>query len=150
LSTLALGTEAAPAAGPGAAAAPSDARPGIVLRYADLGLLALALPIFVLAGWPLLGYAAAAVAWLAQHAILAYADRASMAALRRGDRRRALGIVGAATIGRLWLVTLAILLVGLLGEREDGLAAAVLTFVLVTVHLGCLAVARLLYPPEAA
>jgi hypothetical protein len=149
LSTLALGTEAAAAAGPEAGAATSVAGPGVLLRYADLVVLALALPVFVVAGWPLVGYAAAAGAWLAQHVVLAYAERASLAALRRGDRRRALGIVGAATLGRLWLVTLTILLVGLLGEREDGLAAAVLTLVLVTVHLACLAVARLLHPPEA-
>jgi hypothetical protein len=148
LSTLALGTEAAPAAG--AEAPTSGARPGVLLRYADLVVLALALPVFVVAGWPLVGYAAAAGAWLAQHVILFYADRASVAALRRRDRRRALGIVGAATLGRLWLVTLSILLVGLLGEREDGLAAAVLTLVLVTVHLGGVAAARLLYPPEEA
>ena len=57
-----------------------------------------------------------------------------------------MGIVGAATLGRVWLVALAILLVGLLGEREDGLAAAVLTLALVTVHLGCLAFSKLLYP----
>jgi hypothetical protein len=124
------------------------ARAGVALRYADLGVLALALPLFLVAGWPLLGYAAAAAAWLAQHLILFYADRASVAALRRGERNRALGIVGVSTLGRLWLVTLAILLVGLLGEREDGLAAAVLTFVLVTVHLGCLALTKLLHTPE--
>jgi hypothetical protein len=142
LSTLALeGSEAAAAAG-------SGARPGVLLRYADLALLALALPLFVVADWPLVGYAAAAGAWLAQHVILAYADRASVAALRRGERNKALGIVGVSTLGRLWLVTTAILLVGLLGEREDGLAAAVLTFVLVTVHLGCLALSRLLYPED--
>ncbi len=45
-------------------------------------------------------------------------------------------MVGASTLGRVWLVALAVLLVGLLGDREDGLAAAVLTAVLVTVHLG--------------
>jgi hypothetical protein len=120
--------------------------PGVALRYADLALLALALPIFLAADWPLLGYAAAAAAWLAQHAMLAFADRASAAALAGGDRRRAIGIVGGVTLGRVWLVTLAILLVGLLGEREDGLAAAVLTLALVTVHLGCLAASKLLYP----
>lgn len=129
-----------------AAAVPGGARPGVLLRYADLVLLALALPIFLLAGLPVLGYAAAAAAWLAQHAILAFADRASVAALRRGERNRALGIVGFSTLGRLWLVTLTILLVGLLGEREDGLAAAVLTLALVTVHLGCWGISRLLYP----
>ncbi len=127
-------------------AASSGARPGLLLRYADLALLALALPVFVVADLPLLGYAAAAAAWLAQHAILAYADRASVAALKRGERNRALGIVGFSTLGRLWLVTLAILLVGLLGEREDGLAAALLTLVLVTAHLGTLAISKLFYP----
>ena len=43
-------------------------------------------------------------------------------------------------------MALAILLVGLLGEREDGLAAAVLCLALVTVHLACLAFSKLLYP----
>jgi hypothetical protein len=141
LSTLAL-------EGSDAAAASGGARPGLLLRYADLALLALALPVFALAGLPLVGYAAGAAAWLAQHAILATADRASAAALARGERNRALGIVGVSTLGRVWLVTLAILLVGLLGEREDGLAAAVLTLALVTVRLGCMALSGLLYPQE--
>jgi hypothetical protein len=135
LSTLALeGSEAA--AG------------GRALRYADLLLLALALPVFVLADLPLLGYAAAAAAWLAQHAILVFAERRSAEALRAGNRRGALGSIAAATLGRVWLVTLAILLVGLLAEREDGLAAAVLSAVLVTAHLGGQALSRL-FAPEA-
>jgi hypothetical protein len=122
----------------------------VLLRYADLLLLAVALPIFLAAGLPMLGYAVAAAAWLAQHAILAGADRASATALGRGDRRRALGIVGAATLGRVWLVALAVLLVGLLGEREDGLAAAVLCFALITVHLGSFALGKLLSPENSS
>jgi hypothetical protein len=118
----------------------------VLLRYPDLVLLAVALPIFLAAGWPLLGYAVAAAAWLAQHAILAWADRASAAALAQGDRRRALGIVGGSTLGRVWLVALAVLLVGLLGEREDGLAAAVLCLALITLHLGSFALTKMLYP----
>jgi hypothetical protein len=118
----------------------------VLIRYADLLLLALALPIFAVAGLPMVGYTVAALAWLGQHLILYFADRAAASALARGDRRRAMGMIGAATLGRLWLVTMAILLVGLLGEREDGLAAALLTLVLVTVHLGCLAVSKLLDP----
>jgi L-asparagine transporter-like permease len=138
LSTLALGGSEA-AAG----------RPGVALRFPDLFLLALALPVFLLADLPLLGYAVAAAVWVAQHAVLALAQRSATAALRRQDRRRALAMMGASTLGRVWLVTLAILLVGVLGEREDGLAAAVLSFALVTVHLGSMAFARLLYPEEA-
>jgi hypothetical protein len=120
----------------------------IALRYLDIVLLVLALPVFLLGGLPMLGYAVAAAAWLAQHAMLAGADRASKAALARGDRRRALGIVGFATLGRVWLVALAVLLVGLLGEREDGLAAALLSLALVTVHLGSFALVKLLYPED--
>lgn len=142
MSTLALET----ATGPDPAA--RQRRPGVLLRYADLALLALALPIFIAAGWPLVGYAAAAAAWLAQHAMIFFSDRASRAALAAGDRNRALGIVGATTLGRVWLVAMAILLVGLLGEREDGLAAAVLTLALVTLHLACLAFSKLLYPED--
>lgn len=125
------------------------ARSGLALRYGDLAVLAAALPIFLVAELPMLGYAAAAGAWLAQHAVLALADRGAKSALGRGDRRRALGLIGAATLGRVWLVTLAILLVGLLGEREDGLAAAVLTLALVTVHLAAMALSKLLEPREA-
>jgi hypothetical protein len=139
LSTLALdGSDAAPAAG----------GPPAWLRYADLGLLAVALPVFALAGLPMLGYAAAAGAWLIQHAVLVAAQGRATAALRRGDRRVALGSIAAATLGRVWIVTLAILLVGLLGEREDGLAAAVLSLALVTTHFGAMGFARLLYPED--
>lgn len=120
----------------------------MLLRFGDLALLALALPIFVAAGWPLLGYVVAAAAWLAQHVLIILSDRASRAALSSGDRRRALGIVGGATLGRLWLVATAILLVGLLAEREDGLAAALLTLALVTVHLLCLGFSKFLYPED--
>ncbi len=118
----------------------------MLLRFGDLVLLAAALPIFVAADWPLLGYAVATGAWLAQHVLILLSDRASKSALAAGDRRRALGIVGAATLGRLWLVATAILLVGLLAEREDGLAAAVLTLALVTSHLIFLGFSKFLYP----
>ena len=128
----------------------ATARPGALLRYADLILLALALPLFVLADWPLLGYAVAAGGWLAQHVVRVVAERRATAAIARGDRRTALGAVGMATVGRLWIVTLPILAVGLIAEREDGLAAAVLAAVLVTVHLGSVAVMRLLHPEEGA
>jgi len=138
LSTLALNTSEA-----------ARARPGVALRYPDLIFLALALPVFVLADLPLLGYLVAAGAWIVQHLILIAADRASAKALRAGDRRRALGIVAGATLGRVWLMATAILLVGLLAEREDGLAAALLTLVLVTLHLGGLAYSKLLYPEGA-
>ena len=130
----------------GSDAAGTAGRPSWALRYPDLGLLALALPVFVLADLPLVGYAAAAAAWIAQHLVLAFAQGRATAALRRGDRRIALATIGAATLGRVWLVTLTILAVGLAGEREDGLAAAVLCVLLVTLHLAALGLEKLLYP----
>ena len=42
----------------------------LALRYPDVIVLVLALPVFVLADWPLLGYAVCAGAWLAQHGVL--------------------------------------------------------------------------------
>jgi hypothetical protein len=125
-------------------------QPPLALRYPDVGLLALALPVFIVADLPMLGYVVAAAAWIAQHAILLASQRYAASALRRGDRRAAMAAVGAATLGRVLLVTLAILLVGLLGEREDGLAAAVLSLALVTVHFLALGFTRLLYPEDGA
>jgi hypothetical protein len=115
----------------------------LVLRYPDLVLLALALPIFVLADWPMLGYGVAAAVWLAQHAIQLFAESRSRRALGEGDRKTALGVIAGATLARVWLVSLSILLVGGLGEREDGLAAAVLCAALVTLSLAGRALSRL-------
>jgi hypothetical protein len=116
-----------------------------MLGWADLALLALSLPVFVLAGWPLSGYAVAAGAWLAQRGIQLVASRRATGAQKRGDRRAALGILAGATLARVWLIALAVLLVGL-AEREAGLAAALLSAALFTVYLATQFVARLLEP----
>ncbi|MGI9019179.1 MAG: hypothetical protein ACR2G3_00520 [Solirubrobacterales bacterium] len=124
-------------------------RAPLALRYADMLLLALALPIFVLADFPLIGYITAAVAWVVQHVVWVVSERRATGALRRGDKRSALGAVGVSMVGRLWIVTLPIFLVGIIVEREAGLAAAVLTVALVTAHLGAVAMTRLFHPQEA-
>ncbi len=113
------------------------------LRFADLAVLALALPIFLIAGWPMLGYGVIAVVWLVQRGVQLAAERRSARALAEGDRRSAMGVLAGSILGRVWLVTLSILLVGGLAERQDGLAAAILSAVLVTVSLGTQALARL-------
>jgi putative exporter of polyketide antibiotics len=117
----------------------------MVVRYGDLVLLALALPAFLLAGWPMLGYAVAAAAWLAQRGIQLIATRRVRRSMASGDRRAALGIMGASTLGRVWLIALAVLIVGLV-EREAGLAAALLSVALFTLYLGSRVFERLLYP----
>jgi hypothetical protein len=120
----------------------------MALRYADLVLLTLAFPAFIIAGWPLLGYAVAAAAWLAGRGIEYAAKRRATRSLAGGDRRTALGTMAVATLGRVWLIALAVLLVGL-AEREAGLAAALLCLALFTLYMVGKVVERLLYPEEA-
>lgn len=97
--------------------------PLFFLRHLDLALLAIALPVFLLADWPIAGWAAAAFAWLAQKGIAAYATRK---ARDTEDIRKMAGIMTGSMIGRGWLVALTILAVGLLVDDESGLAAGVL------------------------
>jgi hypothetical protein len=91
-------------------------------------VLALALPVFVVAGLPVLGYAFIAGAWVTQRVIAQYAERKAIAT---GDRRAAMGVIGGTMVLRLWLLGLSVLGAGLL-EREAGLAAGVLAAVLFT------------------
>ncbi len=46
-----------------------------ILRYLDIGVLVAALPAFLLADLPLLGYGATAAAWMAQRGIQVLAGR---------------------------------------------------------------------------
>ncbi len=118
-------------------------RPEIpALRHLDLLVLALALAIFLAAGLPMLGYAVAAGAWLVGRGIQWAADRKVEAALDRGDRRTAMGLTAFSGLGRVWLIALAVLLVGL-ADRDAGLAAAVLSALLFTVYLVNLLLGRL-------
>ena len=102
----------------------------IFLRYLDLVILALALPVFLVAGFPLLGWGAAAVGWLAQRAIQLYANRKAVAA---DDPRKTVGIITGSMIGRGWLVALIIFAAGMV-DNDAGLAAAVLVIVLFTAY----------------
>src|SRR3954467_3463688 len=85
LSTLALeGSSAAVSGGD------EGSRLLLALRYADLGVLALALPLFLLMGASMLGYAAAAGAWILQRLIQFAAERGAKKQLAAGVRRNAL------------------------------------------------------------
>jgi hypothetical protein len=98
------------------------------LKHLDLVVLALALPVFLLAGFPLLGWGAAAAAWIAQRVI---AEQANRRARRSDDPRTVAGLLTGSMIGRGWLVALAIFGAGMV-EREAGLTAAVLSILLFT------------------
>jgi hypothetical protein len=102
----------------------------IAVRYLDLVLLALALPVFLLGGLPMLGYAAGAAAWLVQRGVQLALNRKAAAA---DDPRTVVGIAAGSMIGRGWLVALTIFAAGLKDE-DAGLAAAVLVIVLFTAY----------------
>ena len=111
-------------------------------KHVDLLVLAAALAVFALGGLPMLGYAAAAGAWLLQRAIQHFAGRRAAQELASGNRQRAMGVVGATALGRVWLMAAAALGAGL-AERESGLAAAILLAVLFTVSFAAQGLAHL-------
>ncbi|HEX3042712.1 MAG TPA: hypothetical protein VHP56_11555 [Solirubrobacterales bacterium] len=101
-------------------------------KYVDLIALLAALAVFLLGDLPLLGFAVAAAVWLLQRGIQMLAQRRMKQELARGNRQKAMGIVAGSTLGRVWLMATAVLLVGI-AERESGLAAAILLLALFTI-----------------
>jgi hypothetical protein len=101
-------------------------------KYVDLIALLVALAVFLLGDFPLLGYAVAAAAWLTQRGIQTLAQRRMKQELAAGNRQKAMGMVAGSTLGRVWLMATSVLLVGI-AERESGLAAAVLLLALFTI-----------------
>ena len=107
-----------------------------LLRYLDLVLLAVALPVFIAAGFPMAGYLAVAGIWIVMYAIELLSNRAIEGAVTRRDRRAAMGWLGATGLARAWIVALGVLITGLVAGKGAGLSAAVLAAILFTVHLG--------------
>ena len=101
------------------------------LRYVDLILLALALPLFLLAGLPMAGYAVAAGAWIAQRLIRSFLQGRAAAS---DDPRTVAGLLVTSMLTRGWLVALAVFGVGL-SDNTAGLCAAVLCLALFSVYL---------------
>ena len=103
----------------------------IFLRQLDVVLLLLALPVFVAADQPLLGWAATSVAWIAQKALQASLER--KAAVTE-DPKGFFRLMAGSLIGRSWLLALTIFGVGI-ADRAAGLAAAVLALAVFTCYL---------------
>jgi hypothetical protein len=116
-------------------------------KHVDLLVLAAAAVVFVLAGFPLLGYAVGAAAWLAQRGVQWLAQRRSTEALKAGNRQRAMGIIAATTLGRVWLMATVVLLAGI-AQRTAGLSSAILLAILFTISMGSAGLAYLLQPEE--
>jgi hypothetical protein len=118
----------------------------IALRYLDIVILILALPVFLAADLPMLGYAAAALAWLVQRAIQIVLIRKAAAS---DDPRTVVGITAGSMIGRAWLVALTIFAAGM-KDNDAGLAAAVLVIILFTAYFTVSMIMRPFEKPEQA
>jgi uncharacterized membrane protein YkgB len=77
------------------------------------------------------------------------AGRRVAEAIANGNRQKAMGTLAASTLGRVWLMVTAALLVGI-ADRESGLAAALLLVVLFTVSFAAQGIAYLLEPEGQA
>jgi hypothetical protein len=103
----------------------------VVLRLLDLVVLAVAFPVFVLADFPLAGYAAGAGAWVVQRTLQVTIERRAKAS---DDPRTVVGLTAGSMIARGWLVALTIFGVGVAVDNKAGLSAAVLVIALFTVY----------------
>ena len=97
----------------------------------DVALVVLAAPFVILMGGPLLGYLAGAGAWIATRVLGAVIENQA----RGRSAKTQVGWNFGALMGRAWILGITILVVGLAGEREDGLMAALLALVAFTVYL---------------
>jgi hypothetical protein len=101
------------------------------VRYLDFVALALALPVFILADFPLGGYLVGAGAWVVQRAIQVLIQRRATASR---DPRTIVGLLAGSMIARGWFCAIAIFLAGIIGDNDTGLAAALLIVMLFTVY----------------
>ncbi|MBJ7469961.1 MAG: hypothetical protein JHD16_01605 [Solirubrobacteraceae bacterium] len=102
-----------------------------LLRNLDLLLLGVALPVFLVAGFPMLGWLTAAVIWIAWRAIGEWTDRKARD-IGTSNPGKFAGIAAGSMIGRGWMMGLILITVGLLTNDETGLSAALLCVVLFT------------------
>jgi hypothetical protein len=107
-------------------------------------VLALALPVFLLADFPVGGYLAGGGAWIVQRAIQIYVNRRAAAS---SDPRTIVGLTAGSMIARGWFCAIVIFLTGIIGTSEAGLAAALLVVLLFTVYFALGMVLRPLDSP---
>lgn len=103
----------------------------IASTIAAATVIALALPIFAVAGWPLSGWALAAVLWVAAEIFALVLARLPGSP----DNLAAAGVRGIGTTSRALLVGIVLVIVTVSNETV-GLAAAILYAIAFTVELG--------------
>jgi len=111
---------------------PETGRGMRIARNVDLIFLAVALGVFLALGLPILGWATAAGAWVAQRLLR---DFLNSRARKAEDPREMVGYLAGSMIARGWICALIIFGVGIATEDEVGLSAAVLFVFTFTFYL---------------
>jgi hypothetical protein len=113
------------------AASPDTPTSVRVLKNVDVIALAVALVLFLIAGFPIAGWIAGAGAWAIQRGINELAVRKAISA---EDVRTRVGLLAGSMIVRGWIVAGIIIAVGV-GNRDAGLSAAILFLLVFTLQL---------------
>ncbi|HEY1357095.1 MAG TPA: hypothetical protein VGF21_02210 [Thermoleophilaceae bacterium] len=103
----------------------------MAIRRLDLAVLAIALPVFLVLGMPLLGWGVVSGLWLVQRLAQQLVERRAFAS---ADPTRATAALALSMFARVWIFALVIFVLGK-SDRDAGLSAALLSVVLVTVYL---------------
>jgi hypothetical protein len=113
------------------AASPGTPTSVRVLKNVDVIVLALALVLFLVAGFPIAGWLAGAGAWTVQRIVNELAVRKAESA---DDVRTRVGLLAGSLILRGWIAAGVIIAVGV-SDKDAGLSAAVLFLAVFTLHL---------------
>lgn len=101
------------------------------LRYLDVAVIVVAAIPALALGVPALGYIVGAAGWLIQR-LAQHFDRRLTA--RVADPVRRAGANLFESFGRIWLLAGAIVVAALVGNRSDGLTAAIVVFAAYSIH----------------
>ena len=101
-----------------------------IVRNVDVALLVLAIPVWIAAQLPALGWIAAAASWMIARWFQTFAERR---ALEKGKRQAMLAARAASLLGRLYLVTIAVFVAGLI-DHKAGVSGGVLAVVVFTAY----------------
>ena len=107
------------------AAATVERRSFNLLPWLDLVVVPLAAVVALALGAPTLGVVVGAVAWIIARLTSVVVERKLEDV---DDLRRRLALAVTYKMARVWVLAMAIIAVGVLGSREDGLAAALVIF----------------------
>ncbi|MGB0872334.1 MAG: hypothetical protein ACPGWS_03575 [Solirubrobacterales bacterium] len=115
------------------------------LRRPDFVVLAIALPIFLAAGWPVLAWGAVTLVWILQFALQVFLDSRVEGAT---DPKKVIGILAGGALARAWTVATALLILGLI-DRETGVYGVILTMIVFTAYFAARVISRLVEESEA-